>query len=488
AAARHATTTIGYAGALVAYEGLDLLLDALAMLHAQGLRIDLVIMGDGPLRESLEQQATRLGLAQAVTFTGRLEPAAARARMAACHIACLPRRRSDVTELIPPIKLVEAMALGLPAVVPDLPVFRAEAQEGETALFFTPGDAADLARAIAALANDPAMTRRIGQAARDHATAHRDWASIAQAVTQTLREPEPEPLPEPARPATDDADAARHAAEQALAQAATWTREARALAATNLPAAIALAEQAQAIDPQPWRAKWLGLRLHEAGETARAMDLLQTLPADLPLNRSEARRIQQILHPRAPEPAPDPAELAAAQAARERAQAQALARTLTEEARQVQDSDPLAAARLGEQAYAADPQPWRAKWLGLRLHEAGETARAIDMLQTLPADLPLSRSEARRIQQILHPPAPEPAPDPAELAAAQAARERAQAQALARTLTEEARQIQDSDPLGAARLGEQAYAADPQPWRAKWLAFRLYDAGELTRPAALLAG
>ncbi|MET3472409.1 glycosyltransferase involved in cell wall biosynthesis [Novosphingobium sp. 1529] len=490
AAARHATTTIGYAGALVAYEGLDLLLDALAMLHAQGLAIDLVIMGDGPLRDSLEAQAARLGLAQAVTFTGRLEPDAARARMAACHIACLPRRRSAVTELVPPIKLVEAMALGLPAVVPDLPVFRAEAQEGETALFFTPGDAADLARAIAALARAPAMAHRIGQAARDHATAHRDWASIAQVIAQTLREPEPAPapLPEPALPATTDGDAARHAAEQALAQAATWTREARALAATNLPAAIALAEQAQAIDPQPWRAKWLGLRLDEAGETARAIDLLQSLPTDLPLSRSEARRIQQILHPPAPEPAPDPAELAAAQAARERAHAQALARTLTEQAMQLQGRDPLAAARLGEQAYAIDPQPWRAKWLGLRLHEAGETARAIGLLQALPADLPLSRSEARRIQQILHPPAPEPAPDPAELAAAQAARERAQAQALARTLTEEARQIQDSDPLAAARLGERAYAADPQPWRAKWLAFRLYDAGELTRPAALLAG
>ncbi len=218
------------------------------------------------------------------------------------------------------------------------------------------------------------------------------------------------------------------------------------------------------------------------------MNLLQALPADLPLSRSEARRIQQILHPPTPEPAPDPAELAAAQAAQERAQAQALARTLTAQAMQLQARDPLAAARLGEQAYALDPQPWRAKWLGLRLHEAGETARAIDLLQALPADLPLSRSEARRIEQILHPPAPAPAPDPAELAAAQAARERAQAQALARTLTEQARQVQDSDPLAAAHLGERAYAADPQPWRAKWLAFRLYDAGELTRPAALLAG
>ncbi|MFD2780240.1 glycosyltransferase [Novosphingobium pokkalii] len=179
-------TTIGYAGALVAYEGLDLLLDAMALLREQGLTLDLIVMGEGPLREGLEAQARQLGLGDAVTFTGRLDPAEARARMAACHIACLPRRRSAVTELVPPIKLVEAMALGLPAVVPDLPVFRAEAQEGQTALFFTPGDAADLARALAVLATDPDRARRLGQAARQHAHGNREWNAIAQAVVQTL--------------------------------------------------------------------------------------------------------------------------------------------------------------------------------------------------------------------------------------------------------------------------------------------------------------
>jgi glycosyltransferase involved in cell wall biosynthesis len=137
------------------------------------------------LREGLEAQARQLGLGDAVTFTGRLDLAEAR-RMAACHIACLPRCRSAVTELVPPIKLVEAMALGLPAVVPDLPVFRAEAQEGQTALFFTPGDAADLARALAALATDPDRARSLGQAARLHAHGTRDWNAIAQAVVQTL--------------------------------------------------------------------------------------------------------------------------------------------------------------------------------------------------------------------------------------------------------------------------------------------------------------
>ena len=196
--------TIGYAGALVAYEGLDLLIEALALLKAQGIALDLVVMGDGPLREGLEQQARQLGLGHAVTFTGRLDPAQARARMAACHIACLPRHRSAVTELVPPIKLVEAMALGLPAVVPDLQVFRAEAQEGEAALFFTPGDAQDLARALATLARDPTLARRMGQAARHHARTRRDWQTHAGVIAQTLPSRDVDGQEdEPATPADD---------------------------------------------------------------------------------------------------------------------------------------------------------------------------------------------------------------------------------------------------------------------------------------------
>jgi hypothetical protein len=191
-----------------------------------------------------------------------------------------------------------------------------------------------------------------------------------------------------------------------VATAAALTRQARALCATDLRGAIALVEQAQALDPQTWRAKWLGLRLHEAGETARAAAMLAALPADLPLSRSEAQRIARIINPPAPEPEPDPVALAAAEQARQRTQAVARAAELMQQARALAATDLPGAIALGEQAQALDPQPWRAKWLGLRLHEAGETARAMALLAALPADLPLSRSEASRIQQILHPPAP----------------------------------------------------------------------------------
>lgn len=65
---------------------------------------------------------------------------------------------------------------------------------------------------------------------------------------------------------------------------------------------------------------------------------------------------------------------------------------------------------------------------------------------------------------------------------------RAQAMARAKILTEQARTLLPDDPAGAAQAAMAAHAADPRPWRAKWLAFRLHDIGQLRQPAALLAG
>lgn len=200
--------TIGYAGALVAYEGLDLLVAAIARLRDHGIAADLLVMGDGPLREPLERQAVAAGIT--ASFTGRLDPDVSRARLAGCHVVCLPRRQSAVTELVPPIKLVEAMALGLPVVVPDLPIFREEARENETAMFFTPDDADDLARAIADLAHDPAAAGRLGMAARTHVLATRGWHSHARAVAELL----PQAHPDKASGAElDDADSVEEASE-----------------------------------------------------------------------------------------------------------------------------------------------------------------------------------------------------------------------------------------------------------------------------------
>ncbi len=185
-AAPPAKFTIGYAGALVPYEGLDMLLRAVAQLRAGGSAISVVLIGDGSARASLEAMVRTLSLESVVEFTGKLSPEMARARIAACSLVCLPRRADRVCELVPPIKLVEAMAMGVPIVVPDLPAFRAEAENDVTARFFRAGDVADLARAIADVQANPAAAQIRATEARRRVLAGRDWGRAAALIEANM--------------------------------------------------------------------------------------------------------------------------------------------------------------------------------------------------------------------------------------------------------------------------------------------------------------
>lgn len=137
--------TVGYAGSLVEYEGLDLLIDALAELKQSGTIVHARIIGDGPARAKLEERTQKSALNAQVLFLGHLAPDEARTRLAETHIAVLPRRSNKVCQIVPPLKLVEAQALGLPLVVPDLEVFASEATE---ATVFSHDSVSSLAQGI----------------------------------------------------------------------------------------------------------------------------------------------------------------------------------------------------------------------------------------------------------------------------------------------------------------------------------------------------
>jgi glycosyltransferase involved in cell wall biosynthesis len=167
--------TIGYAGSLMAYEGLDTLIDAVAQLRARGARISVNLIGDGEARLSLESQVQRLGLSEQIRFLGRMAPQKAQETLSRCALVCIPRKPFKVCEIVPPIKLVEAMAMGKPVIVPDLPVFRDEMGERPAGWFFNAGDATDLARVIGAAMSDRAALAALGERAKEYATTQRSW-------------------------------------------------------------------------------------------------------------------------------------------------------------------------------------------------------------------------------------------------------------------------------------------------------------------------
>ena len=178
--------TIGYAGTLIAYEGLDTLIEAVASLAGAGHPVRIELIGDGEARAELETQVQRLGVADRIRFRGRVPPDEARALLARCALVCIPRKPFKVCEIVPPIKLVEALAMGKPVIVPDLPVFRDELGSVPAGWFFKAGDAADLARVIEAAFADEAVLMAISRQARHYAVSQRRWQRYVAPIVQSL--------------------------------------------------------------------------------------------------------------------------------------------------------------------------------------------------------------------------------------------------------------------------------------------------------------
>ncbi len=176
--------TIGYAGSLMGYEGLDTLIDAVDILVRSGSSVRVVIIGDGEARPQLEARVQRLGLSERICFSGKMLPDAAREKLARCALVCIPRKPFKVCEIVPPIKLVEALAMGKPVIVPDLPVFRDELGNDPAGWFFRSGDAADLSRAIEGALENEEKLKKTGARARDYVLAERCWHSFMDKVAK----------------------------------------------------------------------------------------------------------------------------------------------------------------------------------------------------------------------------------------------------------------------------------------------------------------
>jgi glycosyltransferase involved in cell wall biosynthesis len=142
-----------FVGRLSRHKGVDLLLDAWE--PAMGR---LIVVGDGEERDSLHRQASSLGVA--VDFVGALPRDAVAGRVLGARALVQPSRAYETFGLA----AAEAMALGVPAVVPDLGALAELVRDGVDGLTFASGDAMSLRRALREL-SDPDAALRLGSAA-----------------------------------------------------------------------------------------------------------------------------------------------------------------------------------------------------------------------------------------------------------------------------------------------------------------------------------
>ncbi len=167
---------VGVFGRLVRQKGIDTLLRAFAAIRRDQPQAELLVVGDGPLRDDLEQLARDLNLGEAVTFTGWIDQA--RGLMPACDVITVPSRWEGFG-----LVTLEAMGYALPLVASRTSALPEIIDDGQTGFLIEPDNPPELTQAINQMLADPAMARNFGQAGYDRLVKH---FSIDKMVNATL--------------------------------------------------------------------------------------------------------------------------------------------------------------------------------------------------------------------------------------------------------------------------------------------------------------
>lgn len=143
---------IGFIGSFYAYEGLDLLIKALPLILEKAPDVKLLLVGGGPQEANLKAQAAALKLADKVVFVGRVPHTEVNRYYDLVDLLAYPRHAMRLTDLVTPLKPLEAMAQGRLLIASDVGGHQELIEDGYTGVLFRAGDVADLTdKALAAL-------------------------------------------------------------------------------------------------------------------------------------------------------------------------------------------------------------------------------------------------------------------------------------------------------------------------------------------------
>lgn len=181
------TLTIGYVTSMVEYEGIDILLHGFASLQKSDVNVHLLLVGDGPVLDSLKTLAKELGVAQSVTFTGQVPHDQVARYYSLIDIFVVPRRPTTVSQLVTPLKPFEAMSMAKTVVVSGVSALKEIATQSRAMYSFVPNDHADLARVLHDLVLDEHLRGELGQRARKWVEEHRSWEVNAEKTLEIYR-------------------------------------------------------------------------------------------------------------------------------------------------------------------------------------------------------------------------------------------------------------------------------------------------------------
>ena len=166
---------IGFIGSFYPYEGLDDLIAALPLLRERRPEAKLLLVGGGPDDVALRAQAAASPASEAIVFTGRVPHDDVAQYYALIDVLAFPRKKSRLTDLVTPLKPLEAMAQGRMVAASDVGGHRELIEHGETGVLFPADDPAGTARTLADMLDNRDAWPVIRERAHAFIAAERDW-------------------------------------------------------------------------------------------------------------------------------------------------------------------------------------------------------------------------------------------------------------------------------------------------------------------------
>ncbi|MBK6737202.1 MAG: glycosyltransferase, exosortase A system-associated [Haliea sp.] len=166
---------IAFIGSFYAYEGLDLLVAAMPRLLAARPDIRLLLVGGGQVTEEIKQQVAQLGLQDAVIMTGRVPNEEVESYYSVTDLLVYPRKSMRLTDLVTPLKPLEAMAQKSLFLASDVGGHKELVRDGVTGTLFKADDLDDLVKTLLDLLEQEHRWPAMREAGRDFVENERNW-------------------------------------------------------------------------------------------------------------------------------------------------------------------------------------------------------------------------------------------------------------------------------------------------------------------------
>jgi PEP-CTERM/exosortase A-associated glycosyltransferase len=174
---------VGFVGQFFTFEGLVVLLKAMARLVQRRSDCKLVIVGSGTEATALQALSRDLKLESRVVFTGKVPHAEVVKYYSIMDILVYPRLRRRITEMVTPIKTLEAMAMEKAVIASDVGGLKELIDHNATGLLFRAEDDNDLAETLHRCIEDAELRRRLGRDARMAMMRSRNWEKLIAPYT-----------------------------------------------------------------------------------------------------------------------------------------------------------------------------------------------------------------------------------------------------------------------------------------------------------------